>query len=123
MPISFSTKISVAPDVTFRAVGEESVLLSLKTGSYLGLDPMGTRMWELLTSAGSIQSAFDTLLAEYEVEESLLRKDLQDFIRQIARKRTHRSDFERLRRAREIGPRKIKMSEIAASPILDGVSC
>ena len=80
MTISFSAKVSVAPDVMFRKVGDESVLLNLKSESYLGLDPMGTRIWTLLAPGASIQSVFDTLLAEYDVDASLLREDLQEFI-------------------------------------------
>ena len=41
MSISFSTKISGAPDVMFRAVGDECVLLNLKSESLLGTRPDG----------------------------------------------------------------------------------
>ena len=71
--VSFSERLTVAPDVLFRLVGDEGVLLNLNTTLYLGLNPVGTRMWNALTSAGSIQAAYDTLLAEYEVEEFIQR--------------------------------------------------
>lgn len=80
MPFSFSTGVVVAPDVMFQNVGEESVLLNLKTSLYLGLDPVGTRMWTVLTDAQSIQTAYDSLLAEYEVTPEQLRKDLEEFL-------------------------------------------
>jgi len=64
----------------FRTVGEESVLLHLKSETYLGLDPVGTRMWTLLTQSNSIQSAYETLLAEYEVDGRELSRDLEDFV-------------------------------------------
>jgi hypothetical protein len=72
--------VAIAPDVMFRAVGDESVLLNLTTERYLGLDPIGTRMWNLLTEAPSIQSAFDSLLAEYETGPEQLRQDLEEFL-------------------------------------------
>jgi coenzyme PQQ synthesis protein D (PqqD) len=83
MPVSFSTRVRVATDVLFRCVGEEGVLLNLNTEMYLGLDPMGTRMWLALSSADSIQVAYDQLLQEYEVEASQLRADLEAFIDQL----------------------------------------
>jgi len=64
----------------FRIVGEESVLLHLKSETYMGLDPVGTRMWTLLTESESIEKAYAALLGEYEVEGQCLRRDLEDFI-------------------------------------------
>jgi len=81
--VSFSERLTVAPDVLFRLVGDEGVLLNLNTTLYLGLNPVGTRMWHALTSASSIQAAYDTLLAEYEVEPAQLRADLEEFIQRL----------------------------------------
>lgn len=80
MTTSFAIRISPAPDVMFRIVGDESVLLHLKSETYLGLDPVGTRMWTLLTESESIEKAYAALLGEYEVEGQCLRRDLEDFI-------------------------------------------
>jgi hypothetical protein len=80
MTTSFAMRVAVAPDVMFRAVGEESVLLHLKSETYLGLDPVGTRMWTVLTESDSIQSAYEALLGEYEVDGQQLRRDLEDFV-------------------------------------------
>ena len=81
--VSFSDRLTVAPDVLFRLVGDEGVLLNLNTTLYLGLNPVGTRMWHTLTSASSIQAAYDALLGEYEVEPSQLRADLEEFIQRL----------------------------------------
>ena len=81
--VSFSERLIVAPDVLFRLVGDEGVLLNLNTTLYLGLNPVGTRMWNALISASSIQAAYDTLLAEYEVEPAQLRADLEEFIQRL----------------------------------------
>jgi hypothetical protein len=84
MSISFSMRAVAAPDVMFRAVGEESVLLNLTSELYWGLDPSGTRMWMVLMDAPSIQAALDTLLTEYEEEaEQQLGQDLQEFLEKL----------------------------------------
>jgi len=80
MPLSFSARVSVAPAVLFRQVGEESVLLNVKTNIYLGLDPVGTQMWKLVTTAESVQAAYETLLAEYDIDPDTLRHDLDEFL-------------------------------------------
>jgi hypothetical protein len=83
MAVSFSERVRVAPDVLFRLVGEEGVLLNLNTTLYLGLNAVGTRMWSVLGSAGSVQAAYDELLNEYDVEPARLRSDLTEFIDQL----------------------------------------
>ena len=85
MATSFAKRIAVAPDVMFRAVGEESVLLHLKSETYLGLDPVGTRMWTLLIESESIENAYEKLLGEYEVDGQQLRRDLDDFIGKLVK--------------------------------------
>jgi Coenzyme PQQ synthesis protein D (PqqD) len=81
--VSFSACVRVAPDVLFRLVGDEGVLVNLNTELYLGLNPVGTRMWSVLNSASSIQAAYDGLLQEYEVEPKQLRTDLEEFIAEL----------------------------------------
>jgi hypothetical protein len=80
MAVSFTQRVRVAPDVLFRLVGDEGVLLNLNTEMYLGLNLVGTRMWHVLGSASSIQAAFDELLQEYDVEPAQLRADLEEFV-------------------------------------------
>src|SRR5262245_44873480 len=80
MTHSFSSRATVASDVLFRVVGEEAVLLNLKTELYLGLDSIGTEMWVVLTNTASIQAAYETLLQEFDVEPSRLRQDLHEFV-------------------------------------------
>ena len=83
MPISLSERVRVTPDVLMRVVGDEAVLVNLQSQQYLGLNPVGTRMWSVLSSACSIQAAYDELLQEYEVEPARLRADLEEFIGQL----------------------------------------
>lgn len=75
--------ISIAPDVLVRELGDESVILDLKTERYLGLDAVGTRMWRLLMESGSTDSAYRELLKEYDVEPNRLEADLQQFVEKL----------------------------------------
>jgi hypothetical protein len=83
MTIPFSDRIRIAPDVLFRVVADEAVLVNLNTEVYLGLNEIGTRMWDVLNSAGSVECAFETLLREYEVEPAQLRADLAAFVDEL----------------------------------------
>jgi hypothetical protein len=81
--ISFSSKVVVPDTVLFRELDGESVLLNLKTESYLGLDDVGTRMWKLFSTLPSIQVAYETLLAEYDVTPDALRNDIELILNQM----------------------------------------
>jgi hypothetical protein len=83
MSISFDQKLVVTSDTLINVIEGESVLLNLKSESYFGLDQVGTRMWTLLTTSGSIQAAYEKLLDEYEVEAAELKRDLSEFIENL----------------------------------------
>ena len=80
MPIPFSSKVCAKPDVLVSCVEGESVLLNLASESYFGLGDVGTRMWSVLTVSPSIESAYETLLSEFEVSGDQLREDLGGFV-------------------------------------------
>lgn len=66
--------------VLIRVLDKESVLLNLETERYFGLDAVGTRMWQVLTSAPSIETAFETLSTEYDADPGLLRQNVSDLV-------------------------------------------
>jgi hypothetical protein len=77
MTATLTTRALPSPDVLFQNLGGEAVLLDLKTETYFGLNPVGTRMWELITGGDTrLGDAVDTLLGEFDVERERLQADL-----------------------------------------------
>jgi hypothetical protein len=74
--LSLADAVKINPDVLFRELDGEAVLLSLETGIYYGLDPVGTTVWRLIGEHGSLRLVFDAMLREYDVEESVLEREL-----------------------------------------------
>jgi hypothetical protein len=83
MQISLGTKASVPAEVLIQELQGESVLLNMGTGRYFGLDEVGTRMWAVLTTAESLQAAYDTLLAEYDADGQRLESDLRNLVEKL----------------------------------------
>ncbi len=83
MTVAFNARVIVPDDVLMHELDGESVLLNLATDSYFGLDTVGTDMWRALTTGGTIEEAYELLLAEYEVEPDVLRRDLADLIEKL----------------------------------------
>jgi hypothetical protein len=58
-------------------------MMNLKSENYFGLDQVGTRMWTLMTTSDSIQSAYEVLLDEYDVGADRLREDMRYLIEKL----------------------------------------
>ena len=83
MGINFAMRVSVPEDVLIRELDGESVILNLKSERYFGLDEVGTRMWEVLSTSGTIADAYQTLLSEYDVVPEQLQIDLDNLLEQL----------------------------------------
>lgn len=81
--VSFTDRAAVPAHVLVRVLDRESVLLNLETEQYFGLDETGTRMWQLVTASPNIDSAYQELLAEYEVDPELLRSNLMELLSRL----------------------------------------
>lgn len=84
---SLSTQVSLPPGVLFRDLEGEAVILELESGRYFGLNETGTRIWLLLQKHRSMESAFQAMLDEYEVDAARLRKELLDFVDTLSARR------------------------------------
>jgi hypothetical protein len=64
-------------------LGEESAILNLKNSVYYGMNPIGTRVWNLLKEPRTVAELRDTLLSEYEVDAKLCERDLLDLLEKM----------------------------------------
>ena len=84
MKITLSQRACPSDDVLFQEVGGEAVLLSLASESYFGLDPVGTRIWQLLGEDPSLQRTLELLQDEYDVDRPRLQADLLTLVEALA---------------------------------------
>jgi hypothetical protein len=81
--LGFSNRVVVPKHVLVRHLDGESVMLNLETEQYFGLDATGTRMWQLVTAAPTVDAAYAQLLEEFEVEPELLRTNLTELLSRL----------------------------------------
>jgi hypothetical protein len=84
MSPTLDDRIVTSEDVLFRELDTEAVVLNLKTGIYYGLNPIGTRAWQLVAEHGTLARVLEVMLDEYDVERGVLEKDLLDLTRQLS---------------------------------------
>ncbi len=74
----------ISPEVLYRELVDESVLLDLKSQRYFGLDEVGTRIWQLVSDLGNAEEVIHAMLDEFDVDETRLRRDLGEFFDKLA---------------------------------------
>jgi len=74
-----------SPDVVSRRIGDEIVLMDLESGTYFGLNQVGSRVWEL-TDAGpqSLSALRDRIVEEFDVADEVAEQDLIKLLGQLA---------------------------------------
>lgn len=90
--IELSKRVTIEENVIIRQVGDEAVLLNLKTSQYYALNAVGCRMVQVLAECDSIAKAHLRLLEEYDVDSAELRVDLQDLIEALLKQELVRVD-------------------------------
>jgi hypothetical protein len=73
---TLQSRIKVTEDVLYQELQGQAVLLNLKTGVYFGLDPVGTRVWQLLEQHSLLAKILEVIVSEYEVPEARCAEDL-----------------------------------------------
>ncbi len=68
--------VRIADDVISRILEGEAVILGLATGTYFGLDAVGTRIWQLIEERGRVTEIMTGLVEEYEVEPEQCERDV-----------------------------------------------
>lgn len=81
--VSFGDRAVVPGHVLVRFLGNESVLLNLETERYFGLDDTGTRMWQIVTAAPSIDAGLHLLTDEFDVAPETLRANLLELLSRL----------------------------------------
>ncbi len=73
---SLNAQARIPEGVLFKELAGETVLLNLNTGVYFGLDPVGSRIWQLIQDSRPLHQILTILLDEFEVDQTRCETDL-----------------------------------------------
>ena len=79
-------RLRISDDVVFRELDGESVILNLESGTYFGLDEVGTRFWQLIEQGERVEVALTALEQEYDVAAEILRADVARLVSALVEK-------------------------------------
>lgn len=81
------TRVTIPETVLFTQMGDEAVLVNQATGIYVGLDRVGTVMWQALAEYPDIAEALQSLLRHFDVAPEQCAADFDRFIRELVAQR------------------------------------
>jgi hypothetical protein len=85
-PISLESVVAINNDAVSRELEGEAVILNLESGTYFGLNEVGTRIWTLIQGHGSLRKVFDVMQEEYDVSPQELETDILQLVDQLRSK-------------------------------------
>jgi hypothetical protein len=78
--ITAETIVSRSRDVVSSHIDGEAVMMSIERGKYYGMDPIASRIWELVEKPINVGDMIDTLMQEYNVTQEDCEKDVLVFL-------------------------------------------
>lgn len=85
--IQVTDSVVVAEQQVSAPLGDETIILHMDDGVYYGLDPVGTRIWDLLQRPRVVSEIRDRIVEEYDVEPERCEEDLIDLLQQLTDRR------------------------------------
>jgi hypothetical protein len=84
--ISTSSLVAASKDQVSSDLAGETILLSMQSAMYYGLDEVGSRIWELVRAPVRVSEIRDAIAREYDVDLERCEADILAFLRQLAAK-------------------------------------
>jgi|APMI01.1.fsa_nt_gi hypothetical protein len=74
--VTLDQRATPTDDILMQNLGDEIVLLDLKSEHYFGLNMVGSRIWALLTEARNLSAILDALCDEFDAPREHIETDL-----------------------------------------------
>ena len=84
--VSLQTSVRVSDDVVVRELDGEAIILNLASGVYFGLDPVGTRMWQLIGRLACLKDVLAAMRDEYDAPAETIERDLLQLVSELTEK-------------------------------------
>lgn len=73
-------ELRLSPDVLYRDLEGQAVILDLSSGLYFGLNDVGTRIWTLMAEGLDISAIVQALAREFDADVSTIERDVRDLV-------------------------------------------
>lgn len=81
--ISLRTVVVATSEQVSTRLGDETVLLELKRGTYYGLNAVGSLIWEMVQQPRTIEALFSAVVGQFDVEPETCERDVVRLIQEM----------------------------------------
>ena len=82
--IALNQTVMASPDHVACDLDEETVILSLKSGEYFGLNPVAAAIWKMIQVRRSVSAVRDALLVQFkDVSPEQCEQELLELLNQL----------------------------------------
>ena len=81
--IQLDSVVSRDESLMFSDLDGETVMMSIESGKYYGLDDIGSRIWALVEQPLSVSDLCDTLMTEFEVDRDTCQQHVLGFLEEL----------------------------------------
>ena len=74
------------PDVAWRMVDEECIIIVPETSQATVLNPVGARIWELADGSRAMGQILEQLVNDYDVEPQVAEDDAREFLEHLVKR-------------------------------------
>lgn len=71
------------PEVISGKLEEQLVMMDIEKGKYFSMNPVATRVWELLEKPSSVGKVCERLLEEFDVDTERCNKEVQELMEKM----------------------------------------
>jgi len=82
--LSLSSQVIVSSEYISSETKDGSIVFQIKSGSYFGLNEIGTQIWKLIQETKSIADIRDAIVSEYAVNSEVCLRDIMVILNQLA---------------------------------------
>ena len=84
---STGTRLRVSEQVHYARMGDQIILVDMRSGRYLGLDEVGTAVWTLIEQRMTRGAIVDRVHADYDVPRDVLERDVDRLLDDLLQRR------------------------------------
>ena len=84
MSLHDEQRVTASNKVLSRVFDGDAVLLDLGSGSYFGLNEVGSCIWQALERGATVAELLAAVLAGFEVDEETARRDLSALLEDLS---------------------------------------
>ncbi|NJD90496.1 MAG: lasso peptide biosynthesis PqqD family chaperone [Geobacter sp.] len=81
--ISLESTISQIDDIVASDIEDEKVMMSIEKGEYFGLEPIGSRIWEMMATPVKVSAIIDAMLNQYDIDRQTCENDVLKFLSEL----------------------------------------